>query len=123
MKIVQSLKKMKSYYCFMFTIFDINRNKNYRKLNFETIDNYNFKNIINEEIIRLYEDLKNNEFFSLCSTNLDYIDDIFIDLNDENNKRSLIEKIKEKKKNPNVNEINIYESSRNINLDDLEEFF
>ena len=122
MKIVQSLKKMKSYYCFMFTIFDINRNKNYRKLNFETIDNYNFKNIINEEIIRLYEDLKNNEFFSLCSIRPDYIDNIFIDLTDENIKQNLIEKILENKNNPNDNEINIYESSRNIKLEDFEEF-
>ena len=66
-----------------------------------------FNNIINEEIKRLYKDLKANEFLTLCSTCPDYIDDITIDLTDENSKNNLIEKIKENKNNPNYRENNI----------------
>ena len=90
--------------------------------NLNAQDNYEFNNI-NDEILQIYQDLKDNQFFSLGTNRADYIYNNFIDLNDKNNKKRLRDRILEIKSNSDYNDNNWYESSRNIKLEDLEGLF
>ena len=92
--------------------------------NLNAQDNYEFNNI-NDEILQIYQDLKDSQFVSLGTDRPDYIHNNFIDLNDKNNRDRLVKRILDIKNNSNsnYNEINWYESSRNMKLEDLEGLF
>ena len=77
------------------------------------------KNIIKEvEIIA--SKIKDNNFVCLGTVKPDYIDKNIIDITEEKNKKDLKKKILNLE---DKNDINIYEASKNINMEELNNFF
>ena len=75
---------------------------------------------INDEIEQLSNELKNHEFISLGTTKPDFINENVKDLNTNENKIKLEEKINRLSRN---NEKNFYENVKNIQKEDLEQFY
>ena len=99
---------------------EIRKNKNQKSNDFEKIFDTNVANKV-EEISNL---LKKYEFVCLGTIKTDYIDNNIINITKEGNKEKMKNKIEEiRNQNVNHNEINIYEASKNIKMEDIEKFY
>ena len=90
-----------------------------RKNKFNDLSN-NFSENIYGEIERIYQKLREHEFVCLGVSKPDDINSHVINITDEKNKEDL------KRKILNISDsddINLYEASKNINMEDLEKFF
>ena len=89
-----------------------------KDLSFSGLSDDFSKNIIKEvEIIS--SKIKDNNFVCLGTVKPDYIDKNIIDITEEKNKKDLKKKILNLE---DKNDINIYEASKNINMEELNNF-
>ena len=79
-----------------------------------------FSEAVNKEIQRIISLLKNYQFISLGSTRPDFIDNNIIDITNEENRNQLKTKILNL---PDYDDINFFESAKNINMEDIYKFF
>ena len=89
----------------------------------ENVLSESFFNNINSEVQKFVDKCKDYDFASLGSTKPDYVDKEILDITNEENRNQLVRKMTGISENDLNNDINILEASKNIKMEDLEEFF
>ena len=81
----------------------------------------NFPGNINKEVIEITEKIENHKFAFIGVAKPDYIQNSFLDITTEENQRRLKSLFKSYNDNKRENNINLYEQSKNITINDLDE--
>ena len=80
----------------------------------------NFPDNINKEVIEITEKIENHKFAFIGVAKPDYIQNSFLDITTEENQRRLKSLFKSYNDNKKENNINLYEQSKNITINDLD---